>query len=270
MVGDVIDKLLPLELSDPRFETDGLRLATVNSRALRRRGDITLWAPPGHDGPLPLVVLLHGVYGSHWAWSQKAGAHRIAGALIDSGELPPFALAMPSDGLFGLGSGYVKHAGGDFTSWILDEVPWVAGVAFDGAVDADAPVALVGLSMGGFGALLLAARHPSRVRAAAGLSSITDFDQMRLFVGDISRYDVAPEDRSVLEAMRAAGSDLPPVRFDCGDADLLIEPNRALHAALDDSGIGHEWSERTGGHEWSYWEQNLPDALRFVGAGGAS
>ena len=259
----MIEPLAPFELSDPRFEVDGLRFATANSRALQRRGDVSLWAPE-HDGPLPLVILLHGVYGSHWAWAQKAGAHRIACSLIDAGEIPPCALAMPSDGLFGLGSGYVRHAGGDFTAWILDEVPWIAGAGLDGRVDPDAPVALAGLSMGGFGALLLAARHPDRVRAAAGLSSITDFAQMRYFVGDISGYDVAPEDRSVADAIVAADDGLPPLRFDCGGDDPLIEPNRALHARLEAEGIAHEWSERTGGHEWAYWETNLPDALRFL------
>lgn len=264
MARNLIEPLAPLELSDPRFESDGVRLATVNSRALHRRGDVTLWAPDGGDGPLPLVILLHGVYGSHWAWTQKAGAHRIARQLVEAGDTPPFAVAMPSDGLFGLGSGYVRHRGGDFSSWILDEVPWVAGVASEGRVDVDAPVALVGLSMGGFGALMLAARHPDRVRAAAGLSSITDFEQMRLFVGDISDYDVADDERSVFEAVVAARERVPPLRFDCGNSDPLIEPNRDLHDRLTAEGIAHEWSERTGGHEWVYWETNLPDALRFV------
>ena len=78
--------------------------------------------------------VLHGVYGSHWAWAAKAGAHRIAATLIDDNEIPPIALAMPSDGLFGLGSGYVRHSGGDFARWILDEVPWLAAQALP-AVD---------------------------------------------------------------------------------------------------------------------------------------
>jgi S-formylglutathione hydrolase FrmB len=252
-----------VELSDPRFEVDGLRHATANSRALGRRADATFWAPAEHDGPLPLVILLHGVYGSHWAWAHKAGANRIAGKLIAEEVIPPIALAMPSDGLFGLGSGYVPHAGGDFTAWILDEVPWLASQALAG-VDPDAPVALAGLSMGGFGALLLAARHPARVRAAAGLSSITDFAQMRFFVGDISGYDVAEADRSVLDAILAARDRVPPLRLDCGSDDPLIEPNRALHRQLDEGGIAHEWEEPPGGHEWPYWEAHLPDALRFV------
>ena len=258
--------LVPVEHSDPAFEVDGLRHATANSRALRRRADATFWAPAGHgrdDEPLPLVVLLHGVYGSHWAWALKAGAHRTAQRLIGEGAIPPIALAMPSDGLFWLGSGYVAHSGGDFASWILEEVPWLAGESL-GCVDHERPISLAGLSMGGFGALLLGARHPERVRAVAGMSSITDFEQMRLFVGDIDRYDVADEDRSVERALLAAPR-RPRIRFDCGDTDPLIEHNRALHAALVAASIPHIYEEHPGGHEWPYWQEHLEDALRFLG-----
>jgi putative tributyrin esterase len=253
-----IEPLVPVELSDPRFEREGLRHATAYSRALGRRADATFWSPIGDDGgPLPLVVLLHGVYGSHWGWAHKGGAHRTAGELD-----VPVALAMPSDGLFGHGSGYVRHAGGDFASWVLDEVPWLAAQAIP-TVDPDAPIALVGLSMGGFGALLLGARRPDRVHAVNGMSSITDFDQMRIFVGDIGGYDVDDADRSVLGAMTSAPS-LPRIRFDCGVDDLLIEHNRALHAALDREGIDHDYVEHPGGHEWSYWSEHLGAALAFV------
>jgi putative tributyrin esterase len=245
----------PVELSEPAFEVDGLRHATCNSAALGRRADATFWAS-NDEGPLPLVVLLHGVYGSHWAWAHKAGAHRTAAALG-----VPVALAMPSDGLFGLGSGYVRHAGGDFASWILDEVPQLAAQAIP--VDPDAPIALVGLSMGGFGALLLGARHPGRVHAVNGMSSITDFRQMKWFVGDISHYDVAVEDQSVVEAMTSAPA-LPRIRFDCGSDDPLIEPNRTLHDALDERCIAHEYVEHPGGHEWPYWAAHLGAALEFV------
>ncbi|MDP1793125.1 MAG: alpha/beta hydrolase-fold protein, partial [Acidimicrobiales bacterium] len=251
------------ELSDPRFEVDGLRSATVSSPALGRRGDCTFWAPADAAGPLPLVILLHGVYGSHWAWAQKAGAHRIAASLIDAGDLPPVALAMPSDGLFGLGSGYVSHAAGDFRSWILDEIPELAAMALPG-VSPESPLALAGLSMGGFGALLLGARNGARVRAVAGMSSITDFAQMRYFVGDISGYDVADEDRSVLEAIRSNRGSLPALHFDCGETDPLIEPNRALHTALEADDIPHSYVEYEGGHEWPYWEAHLGAALQFV------
>lgn len=254
---------LTTELSDPRFESEGLRSATVSSPALGRRGDCTFWAPANAEGLLPLVILMHGVYGSHWAWAQKAGAHRIAAALIEAGDIPPIALAMPSDGLFGLGSGYVTHAAGDFRAWILDEIPELAALAID-AVSSDSPLALAGLSMGGWGALLLGARNGDRVRAVAGLSSITEFAQMRFFVGDIKGYDIAPEDASVLEAVLANRERLPAIHFDCGETDPLIEPNRALHAALTAEGIEHSYVEYPGGHEWPYWEGHLGESLRFL------
>ena len=75
-----------IEISDPQFERDGLRHVTVFSRALGRRADCTLWMPElaDADGPLPLVVLLHGVYGSHWAWAWSGGAHETAQRLISS------------------------------------------------------------------------------------------------------------------------------------------------------------------------------------------
>ena len=100
-----------VELSDPRFERDGLRVVTVKSPALGRRADVTVYVPTGGADPLPLVVLLHGVNGSHWSWALRGGAHLTATRLIETGELPPVAIAMPSDGLWGDGSGYVTHDG---------------------------------------------------------------------------------------------------------------------------------------------------------------
>ena len=72
---------------------------------------MSLFIPPGIDGKdnVPLVMLLHGVYGSHWAWSRKGGAHHTAARLIEQGQIPPMVLAMPSDGLWGDGSGYIQH-----------------------------------------------------------------------------------------------------------------------------------------------------------------
>src|SRR4051794_7566414 len=100
-----------IEVSDERFTGEGLRYVTVKSRALRQRADLTLFVPPGASSAanLPLVILLHGVYGSHWAWALKGGAHRTAMRLIDQGEIPSMVLAMPSDGLWGDGSGYLTH-----------------------------------------------------------------------------------------------------------------------------------------------------------------
>ena len=257
-----------IEVSDPRFEHEGLRHVTFKSPALARRADMTLYVPTAatEARDVPLVILLHGVYGSHWAWALKGGAHRTAERLIREDAIPPMALAMPSDGLWGDGSGYVRHpsGAGDFERYVVDEVPACAGEVVP-AVGPGSPLFIAGLSMGGFGALKLGAKHPRRFRGISGHSSITHFSQMAHFVEEpLAAYGPPPEqEQSVLHWMSSNRTDLPPVRFDCGTADPLLEGNRALHRGLQAAGVPHRYEEFPGGHEWPYWELHLADTLRF-------
>ncbi len=256
-----------LEVSDPALAPAGLRFVTVKSAALGQRADVLLFVPTQAQAlqDVPLVLLLHGVYGSHWAWAFKGGAHLTAQRLIDAGEIPPLVLAMPSDGLWGDGSGYVAHAGQDFERWIVDEVPAAARAACTACGDAS-PLCIAGLSMGGFGALRLAGRHPRRFVAAAGHSSITEAAQIDPLLAETrAGWSALPPDHSVLAALRSAPGPLPRLRFDCGVDDPFVMANRRLHAALDAAGIEHEYAEHEGGHGWDYWARHLEDTLRFFG-----
>jgi putative tributyrin esterase len=252
-----------IALSDPRFESDGLRCVTVKSQALRGRGDLTVWAP-AHATPVALVILLHGVYGSHWCWALRGGAHRTASRLMASNHIPPVALAMPSDGLRADGTAYVRHGDGlDFERWIVHEVPQAARAALPMLDDA-APRFIAGLSMGGFGALRLGAKHAGLFHGISGHSSITHFSQMPRFIEeDSAAFGIHAADASVLDAIVGAGAALPPLRFDCGTGDDLLQANRDLHAALDARGVDHTYEEFPGAHEWPYWEAHLADTLRF-------
>ena len=252
-----------IKISDPRFESDGLRLVSVKSAALRGRADLTVWSPPNAK-PVGMVILLHGVYGSHWAWSLQGGAHRTAARLIASGEIPPFALAMPSDGLRGDGTAYLRHGDGtDFERWIVDEVSVAARAAVP-ALDESAPRFITGLSMGGFGALRIGAKHAARFHGISGHSSITHFSQMNQFIEENpASFGASSDDESVLDAIVSAGNNLPPLRFDCGSADPLLAANRELHNALVTRGIAHTYEEYSGGHEWPYWETHIADTFRF-------
>jgi S-formylglutathione hydrolase FrmB len=257
-----------IEISEPRFEAEGLRWVTVKSRALKGRADLTLFVPrqAASARSVPLVILLHGVYGSHWAWALKGGAHRTAARLIESGEIPPMVLAMPSDGLWGDGSGYLPHREVDFERWIVDEVPAAAREAIP-TLDDTSALFINGLSMGGFGALRLAAKYPNKFRAAGGHSSMTRFDQFTLFVEEsLDRYNCPADARSVFQTMMQNRYHLPALRFDCGVEDPLIEFNRELDRELKQGGIPHVYEEFSGGHSWPYWETHLADMLRFFAA----
>src|ERR1700753_2853474 len=114
-----------LEISNPLYENSRLRYITVKTPNLKGRGDIVVYVPPGFCSldTLPIVTLLHGVYGSAWSWAYSAGVHLKIDELIQNGELPPMILAMPSDGLWGDGSGYLPHSGYNFEKWIAEDVP---------------------------------------------------------------------------------------------------------------------------------------------------
>jgi enterochelin esterase-like enzyme len=257
-----------VEVSDPRWERDGLRQVTVKSGALGQRVDVTVFASEGVEGAseVPVVILLHGVYGSHWAWALKGGAHHTAQRLVRSGAIPPMVLAMPSDGLWGDGSGYLPHRTQDFERWIVEEVPEVVRHAV-ASVGTSSPLCIAGLSMGGMGALRLAGKYPGRFVAASGHSSATRFEQLREAVEErLASFTALEEDYSVLDALLRGRDRLPPIRFDCGREDWLLEANRELHRALEEAGVVHTYEEFEGGHDWGYWERHLEDSLRFFGA----
>jgi putative tributyrin esterase len=254
------------EISDPAFESDNLRFITVKSPNLGGRGDICLFIPPEITATnLPFITLLHGVYGSAWIWSQKAGVHRTALRMIKSGEIPPMVIAMPSDGLRGDGSGYLPHRAQDCESWIADDVP-AALIENIPQVSDSSPRFIAGLSMGGYGALRIGAKFAGRFAAISGHSSITEVWQMARFVEEpLFSYDT-DFNSSVHQAIIGAGAKLPPLRFDCGVADELIGANRTLHGQLQAAGIPHIYEEFPGGHEWPYWTEHIADTLRFCAA----
>ncbi|MGD1946379.1 MAG: alpha/beta hydrolase [Croceivirga sp.] len=253
-----------IELSDPDYES-GLRFLTVNTPHLNGRGDICLYVPEvsAETTNLPIYILLHGVYGSAWIWAMKGGAHKAAEKLINNKTIQPAIIAMPSDGLWGDGSGYFSHNEKDFSAWIVKDVPKAIQENIPEAGQ-KSPLCIGGLSMGGYGALHLGASHPHIFKAISGHSSITRFEEMALFVEEpLKEYELKKPIHDVITVIKKNQKILPLLRFDCGKSDELIEGNRSLHEQLLDLNIPHTFEEFEGGHEWSYWQKHVESTLRF-------
>lgn len=253
------------EISNPEFESDNLRFITVKTNNLGGRGDICVFVPPIDNAEnLPLVILLHGVYGSAWAWSQKGGVHLTALKMIRNGEIAPMVIAMPSDGLWGDGSGYLAHNQKDFEKWIVEDVP-NAVIQNIPSVSTTSELFISGLSMGGFGAMRLGIKYSNKFKAISAHSSITNIAQMSLFVEE-STENYKQEDaqeNSVMRVLKKYGDNLPRLRFDCGTEDQLIAYNRELHRGLDEAKVMHIYEEFAGAHEWPYWQKHIKDTLLF-------
>ncbi len=241
----------------------GFEFITVKSNALKKRADITVFKPKGYIEYAGVVILLHGVYGSHWAWSVKGNVHETTQQLVDSEAIKPMILVMPSDGLFGDGSGYLPHKTENYEAWIVEDVFQVIKEQIP-EVNENTPIFISGLSMGGYGALRLGAKYPEKFKAFSGLSTITAFDQMKIFVADFEdlKEKVLIKD-SVIDWLTANKYKLPPFRFDCGAEDILIEYNRKLHQELTKKNIAHTYTEYAGAHTWEYWAEHIKDTLLF-------
>lgn len=253
-----------ISLSDPRYEQDGLKLIVLKSQHLTGRGEISLFVPEGFDAkePVSLIILLHGVYGTHWSWSMKGGAHLTAKRMIEAGKLAKNTLiAMPSDGLWGDGSSYTTHHGYSFDKWIVEDVPISVQEACEIESDFQHQF-LAGLSMGGFGTLYLGTKYHTQFTAISGHSSITHLDQMSIFIEE-SLEGFPLEEPDILSVCKAKKGKLPAIRLDCGVDDILIEQNRNFHQGLLDLGIAHTYEEFPGGHEWPYWEKHIEKTFAF-------
>jgi enterochelin esterase-like enzyme len=258
-------RIRPIELSDPTFESDGVRFMTVYSPALAGRGDISVFASPGIESlsSAPIVILLHGVYGSHWAWFFKGGAHRTEFELATAGRIRPMLLVAPSDGLYRDGSAYLRHLERDYEAWITQDVLSALFEVFS-YIDHDSPVFVSGLSMGGYGALRLGAKHTQIFSGISAHSSITEIKEMSSFAFEpFLDKQLATDEMDVLYWCDKNRSTLPPLRFDCGVDDILIEGNRGLHNKLKQRNIEHQYVEFEGNHTWKYWRTHISSTLLF-------
>ena len=254
-----------IEHSDSEFECGGLRFLTVKTTNLRGRGDICLYIPHSEIevDNLPIYILLHGVYGSAWIWAMKGGAHKTAKRLIDDKSIKPAIIAMPSDGLWGDGSAYMNHKDKNFESWIVDDVIKAIKENIPQAKTSD-KVCIGGLSMGGYGALMLGGKYPTKFKAISGHSSITKLEQMSMFVEEsVEDYMKSNSEYDVINVLKYNADQLPKLSFECGISDELIDANRLLHKELKTCEIPHTYEEFSGGHEWPYWITHLEKTLYF-------
>ncbi|MBO1753932.1 alpha/beta hydrolase family protein [Allobranchiibius sp. CTAmp26] len=119
-------------------------------------------------------------------------------------------------------------------------------------------VGLYGLSMGGYGAMLLATRFPTQVHAVAAASPAIWLSAGQTPAGAFD--DAADFDRNTI-FRRIPALERVPLRIDCGDSDPFVAATHTLRNRLKPSPAG---GFAPGAHDNSFWAAHLPAALTFL------
>jgi S-formylglutathione hydrolase len=127
---------------------------------------------------------------------------------------------------------------------------------------------LLGIGMGGQGALRLAFKYPKLFAVVAGIASAIDYYELYGRGTPLDdTYDSREQCRQDTAPLHVHPSDYPPhIFFAVDPQDAWYRGNDRLHEKLSALGIAHEidFSTRAGGHSWDYFERMADRALRFI------
>ncbi|MEO3813115.1 alpha/beta hydrolase family protein [Sphaerisporangium sp. B11E5] len=260
---------------------------TVDSPALARTAKVRLLTPDGWErrGPRdrwPVLYLLHGLGDSHEAWTKDSDVERLP-------ELRDVLVVMPD-----ADAGYYTDWWNGGAAWETFHLSEVRGILERG-YGAGTRRVVAGLSMGGYGALVYAARHPGLFRAAASYSGPVHLLHPEHVRRWREAFEVAPEYRGLwgdpveqranwrshdpyalahrlrpIPVFLAGGDgrpgplDAPGEPFDETEA-FLDTLNRSLADRLERAGVRLTTDfYGPGTHSPAYWERELHRSLPLL------
>jgi putative tributyrin esterase len=239
-----------------------MRDVTFFSESLHRDMQYRVFAPEGAGTRRLLVVyLLHGGGGNGFRdWSNYSDVVQFASRGL--------LLVMPQ-GDYSYYTNAALRPQDRYEDYIVKDLAADVARRFPVRDDREGR-ALVGVSMGGFGAVTLALRHPDRFAFAGALSPAIDVPRRRFTwrrLGQSQRFreifgpddSTSRRDDDPFVLVRSTDPAKAPYFYvSCGQREGLLAPNREFAASLDRYAVAHEFHVVPGGHDWNQWNGQLP------------
>lgn len=251
---------------------------SVFSQVLDMETGLTVITPSEiRRGARPQVAyVLHGLNAANGSWSECS-------------MLPAYAqdynvvFVMPE-----VGRSYYfdMRFGQKFFTYVADELPDICAEVFNVSAER-ADTAVIGASMGGYGALKCALTRPERFGMCCAFSSGSlylaelvarlqkiGWDKVEPIMGAQRVADyramlgpdmtVRPEDELPEVAKKAAGAAEKPLFYAaCGTRDPFHKPNLRFRDDMIQLGFNYTYEEWDGEHDWDFFNAALLRGLRF-------
>ena len=235
---------------------------TFYSAARRTTVGYTIGYPPGH-GPgdrLPLVIALHGFGGNHTDALSGITPSQAVSMKSAGTPLPPMALATVDGG----GGYWNQHPGDDPQAMLTDEL--IPLCRRKGLGAGAKRIGVLGISMGGYGAILLAEKYPHLLGAVAAISPAIWTSYAQAQSANPGAYASAADfaaDDAVTHAAALAGV---PVRVASSFDDPFYPSVQALTRALprNPGGVPAEVYFGNGCHTGPFFNAQEPPSLAFL------
>ncbi|MDR0973732.1 MAG: esterase family protein [Prevotellaceae bacterium] len=208
----------------------------------------------------PVIYLLHGYSGNAASWAQLTDLNRLA-------ELYQVIFACPD----GLNSWYwdsPRDPSSQYETFVSRELIAYVDSHFPTVPDRSAR-AISGLSMGGHGALWSAIRHRDVFGAAGSMSGGVDIRpfpdnwEMKKQLGERDANREVWDAHTVINQVDGLKDGDLALIVDCGADDFFFGVNNALHQALLNRKIAHDYIVRPGGHTGAYWANSIEYHVLF-------
>lgn len=250
----------------------------VQSIAMNRTLKTAVVLPESYNratNAFPVLYLLHGGQGSFRDWLTQPPDKMLLHRLADQYNI---IVVTPEGNTTSYYFDSPLQKESQFETFISKEVIQIIESRYRVIKEKKGRV-IAGLSMGGHGAIYIAARHPELYAAAGSMSGVMNIDTKTWKVPEafakskaenFARLLGPPKDTlnpyadyTIVGMTDKLKSNDVKLIFDVGVDDFLIEPNRDLHRRLLANGTPHDYIERPGKHEWPYWENALPYQMLF-------
>ncbi|GMO57697.1 MAG: alpha/beta hydrolase family protein [Termitinemataceae bacterium] len=248
---------------------------SLYSKVLGMHTGISIFTPEQLSKTYRVVYLLHGLHGSNQTWINNTMLAQFAGRFDTIFIMPEVGRSFYCDMTFGY----------NYKTYICDELPSIVKSIFKISAKRD-DTAIIGCSMGGYGALKLSLSKPGQYGFCGAISPACLFlsEQLAGLRKEGASWAAAsPENAALLRDMTAIfGQDLrakaesDPLALAkkaasqknkakifacCGKQDDLLEENRKFNHAIQDLGLDYNFAEWDGKHDWVFFNDALKKAL---------